>query len=76
MFKLILLSLFLIVSQLFILLSFAQDEQACGDRYLTLVNPVRSRDLWLDKSLKPLQDQYNLINKNSYKALGLSNMMS
>lgn len=29
----------------------------------TIINPVRSRQLWKDQSLKPLNDQYQIINK-------------
>lgn len=35
----------------------------CNNRYAVLVNPVRGRDLWLDKTLKPIKDQYNLARK-------------
>lgn len=43
----------------------------CSDRYVTIVNPVRGRSLWLDKSLKPLTDQYKLISDNSFSATWL-----
>lgn len=43
----------------------------CGDRYLTLVNPVRGRDLWVDKSLWPLWDQYRLVSKFNFPATWL-----
>lgn len=32
----------------------------CSNRYATLVNPVRSRDLWIDKSINPLKKQYDI----------------
>ncbi len=31
---------------------------SCPNRFVTLVNPVRGRNLWSDKSIKPLIDQY------------------
>ncbi|MDO8638997.1 MAG: hypothetical protein Q7R43_05455 [Candidatus Daviesbacteria bacterium] len=50
---------------------FAGEAIECNDRYVTLVNPVRSRDLWLDKSLKPIEDQYDLINAADFPATWL-----
>lgn len=43
----------------------------CDNRYLTIVNPVRGRDLWKDKTLKPLVDQYNLIKQHNFAATWL-----
>jgi len=43
----------------------------CSDRYVTLVNPVRARNLWLDKSLQPVKDQYGLIAGNNLPATWL-----
>jgi hypothetical protein len=43
----------------------------CSDRYLVLVNPVRSRELWFNKSLKPIEDQYKIISDNTFKATWL-----
>lgn len=56
--------LFLLVATFTILLNFAgvvraESEISCLERYVTLVNPVRGRELWLDKSLKPIIEQYN-----------------
>ncbi len=42
-----------------------------NDKYVTIVNPVRGRELWRDKSLKPLQDQYKIINDLELKATWL-----
>lgn len=42
-----------------------------NDKYVTIVNPVRGRELWRDKSLKPLQDQYKIINDLGLKATWL-----
>ena len=47
------------------------DEINCNDRYLTLVNPVRSREIWFDKSVEPLKQQYNLILANNFDATWL-----
>ncbi|HEY5601465.1 MAG TPA: hypothetical protein VIK81_05295, partial [Patescibacteria group bacterium] len=49
----------------------AADDQLCDNRYLTLVNPVRGRELWVDKSLKPIRDQYKLVEKNQFAATWL-----
>lgn len=53
---------------------FASNNQSniqCPDRYLTLINPVRSRQLWIDKTLQPIQNQYNLILNNHLPATWL-----
>jgi len=36
-------------------------SNACEDRYLTVVNPIRGRALWADKRLTPLKDQYEVL---------------
>lgn len=43
----------------------------CPNRYMTLINPIRSRDLWNDKSLKPLEDQYTTLNSKKFPATWL-----
>jgi hypothetical protein len=43
----------------------------CSNRYATLVNPVRGRDLWADKSLNPLIDQYSAISQKGMPATWL-----
>lgn len=43
----------------------------CEDRYITLINPVRGRSLWADKTLNPIKDQYGLIEKNDFSATWL-----
>lgn len=45
--------------------------ESCGNRFVTIVNPVRGRDLWFDKTLKPLEDQYSLIKKYEFSATWL-----
>ena len=42
-----------------------------NEKYVTIVNPVRSRELWQDKSLKPIEDQYKIINDLGLKATWL-----
>lgn len=44
---------------------------ACNNRYLTLVNPVRGRNLWFDNTINPLADQYRAISKYSFSATWL-----
>lgn len=38
----------------------------CNDRYVTLINPVRSKDLWIDKTIKPLKDQYEIARQYNF----------
>lgn len=44
---------------------------SCPNRYLTLINPVRDRSLWSDKSLNPIIQQYADIKKYSFSATWL-----
>lgn len=69
--KIIPIILVVFFSHFFINLSYAANQQSCDKRYLTLVNPIRSRELWFDKSLNPLKDQYSLINKNEFSGTWL-----
>ncbi len=46
-------------------------KTGCKNRYVTLVNPVRGRNLWVDKNVKYLLDQYNLINAKKFSATWL-----
>lgn len=48
----------------------AQTEE-CPNRYVTIVNPIRSRERWYDRSLKPLKDQANAISKHDLSATWL-----
>ena len=43
----------------------------CPNRYLVLINPIRSRNHWGDKSLRPLEDQYKAINSKKFPATWL-----
>lgn len=42
-----------------------------NEKYVTIINPVRSRELWKDKSLKPINDQYQAIDNLELKATWL-----
>lgn len=42
-----------------------------NNKYVTIVNPVRGRELWQDKSLKPIEFQYGIISKLGLKATWL-----
>ena len=39
-----------------------EDGDFCGDRYLTIINPVRGRNLWNNEGLAPLENQYKVVN--------------
>ena len=41
------------------------------EKVTTLVNPVRGRELWRDKSLKPIRGQYRVIRENDFGATWL-----
>lgn len=50
----------------------AQEEAVdCEGRYVTLVNPVRGRDKWSDKTISPLINQYNLVKEVGFAATWL-----
>lgn len=49
----------------------AAPNTSCDNRFLTLINPVRSRDLWHEKSLEPIEDQYAIIQENNFPATWL-----
>ncbi len=46
-------------------------EVKATEKYATVVNPVRSRELWKDKSLEPLLDQYKAVEGRGLKATWL-----
>jgi hypothetical protein len=46
-------------------------EVWANEKYTTIINPVRSRELWKDKSLKPIEDQHKIIKENNFKATWL-----
>lgn len=48
-----------------------ENVSGCDNRYLTLINPVRGRNLWFDKSLEPIKGQYFLIKENDFSATWL-----
>jgi len=48
------------------LFSFAKTDikaYDCPDRFVNFVNPVRSRSLWIDNSLKPIVVQKEMLDK-------------
>lgn len=46
-------------------------EGSVKEKYATIVNPIRSRELWKDKSLKAIEDQYQAIDNLGLKATWL-----
>jgi len=42
-----------------------------NEKFVTIINPIRSRQLWKDQSLKPLNDQYQIINELKLKGTWL-----
>lgn len=38
-----------------------ENGDSCGDRYLTIINPVRGRNLWSGGGLAPLENQYKAV---------------
>ena len=75
--KLIKLTLFaVIIAGLFIGFNFsnvfaAENTINCSNRFVTLVNPVRGRIMWGDRSLAPIKTQYESINKYKFPATWL-----
>lgn len=65
----------LALAPIFLLLATPLDAQEksidCDNRFVTLVNPVRGRDKWSDKTLLPLINQYNLVKKEGFAATWL-----
>lgn len=49
----------------------ADNQINCSGRYVTLVNPVRGRNLWLDMTLKPIIDQYSASAKYNFPSTWL-----
>lgn len=56
---------------LFVLFLLLPTSVFANEKYVTIVNPVRSRELWKDKSLKHLDNQYQIIDKLQLKATWL-----
>ena len=56
--KIVLVIFFFFICLLSPKIALANQSISCDNRFVTLVNPVRGRSLWSDKSLKPIQDQY------------------
>ena len=62
---------FLLFSIILFCLLFGVNQVSANEKYVTIVNPIRSRELWKDKSLVPINDQYETINKFKLKATWL-----
>ncbi|MCR4305529.1 MAG: hypothetical protein NUV73_00410 [Candidatus Daviesbacteria bacterium] len=62
--------IFILVTVIFLVspktLSAAEETINCSNRYVTLVNPVRGRDLWIERSVKPLKNQYEAAKKYNF----------
>ncbi len=56
---------------IFVLFLFLHQSTLANEKFVTIVNPVRSRELWKDKSLKPLDNQYQIIDRLQLKATWL-----
>jgi len=49
---------------LFLFIFFDEKSNSfASEKFVTIVNPVRSRELWKDKTLAPIETQYGAINK-------------
>ena len=48
-----------------------ENQNQCENRFLTLVNPVRGRERWFEKSLDPIIDQHALVKNNGFSATWL-----
>lgn len=68
--KIISIWIFILVTVVFLvspkMLSAAEETINCSNRYVTLVNPVRGRDLWIERSVKPLKNQYEAAKKYNF----------
>lgn len=69
--KVIILLLILVFCLFYPVIARAESKINCENRFLTLVNPVRSRELWLDKTTTPLKKQYEAISDNKLSATWL-----
>jgi hypothetical protein len=56
---------------LFVLFLLIPQNILANEKFATIVNPIRNRDLWKDQSLKPLDDQYQIINQLQLKSTWL-----
>ena len=66
---------FLVLAPIFLLIASGLKAQEgsidCNNRFLTLVNPVRGRDKWSDKTISPLINQYSLVKEVGFAATWL-----
>ena len=54
-----------------LMVNYGGKEINLPSKVVTIVNPVRSRELWKDKSLEPVREQYGAISKLDLKATWL-----
>jgi len=50
---------------------FGAKQVFANEKYVTIINPIRSRELWKDNTLKPIDDQYKVIDNLGLKATWL-----
>ena len=62
---------FLLFTIILFSLSFGVNQILANEKYVTIVNPIRSRDLWKIKTLTPIDNQYKIINNLNLKATWL-----
>jgi len=55
----------------FLQINFGVTKIQANEKYVTIVNPIRNRELWIDKTLKPIDDQYQIINTLKLKTTWL-----
>lgn len=48
-----------------------KESTLANEKFVTIVNPVRSRELWKDKSLVPIETQYGAVKKYNLRATWL-----
>jgi len=62
---------FLLFSIILFCLSFGVNQILANEKYVTIVNPIRSRELWKNQTFSPLDSQYKVINNLNLKATWL-----
>jgi len=55
----------------FVQMNFGVTKIQANEKYATIINPIRNRELWIDQTLKPIDDQYQTINTLKLKATWL-----
>ena len=54
-----------------LMVNYGEKQAGSFQKLVTIVNPVRSRELWKDKSLEPIKNQYKIISELDLKATWL-----